>query len=164
MDRFTLSLATGAIAGAVAVLPMIARKASVRNCCAVFLAYLFAGVTVFYSDLPYLPWWADGMGVALMLTIPSATIGSGKETGSFRCCSTPCCWASLSASRSVTWDRRSAEGFLRRTKEPQRRNGTAASPPRVKKTDFGPFFCFRACSIGTSAPFFRQNTTRKPIP
>ena len=49
------------------------------NCCAVFLAYLFAGVTVFYSDLPYLPWWADGMGVALMLTIPSATIGSGKE-------------------------------------------------------------------------------------
>ena len=52
MDRFTLSLATGAIAGAVAVLPMIARKASVRNCCAVFLAYLFAGVTVFYSDLP----------------------------------------------------------------------------------------------------------------
>ncbi len=79
MDRFTLSLATGAIAGAAAVLPMIARKASVRNCCAVFLAYLFAGVTVFYSDLPYLPWWADGMGVALMLTIPSATIGSGKE-------------------------------------------------------------------------------------
>ena len=58
---------------------MIARKASVRNCCAVFLAYLFAGVTVFYSDLPYLPWWTDGMGVALMLTIPSATIGSGKE-------------------------------------------------------------------------------------
>ena len=41
--------------------------------------WLFAGVIVFYSDLPYLPWWADGMGVALMLTIPSATIGSGKE-------------------------------------------------------------------------------------
>ena len=79
MNHFTLSLATGAIAGAVAVLPMVARKASVRNCCAVFLAYLFAGVIVFYSDLPYLPWWADGMGVALMLTIPSATIGSGKE-------------------------------------------------------------------------------------
>ena len=62
-----------------AVLPLVARKASLRNCCAIFLAYLFAGVIVFYSDLPYLPWWADGMGVALMLTLPSATIGSGKE-------------------------------------------------------------------------------------
>ena len=80
MNHFTLSLATGAIAGAVAVLPMVARKASVRNCCAVFLAYLFAGVIVFYSDLPYLPWWADGMGVALMTAIPAATVGSGKES------------------------------------------------------------------------------------
>lgn len=79
MNHFTLSLATGAIAGAVAVLPMVARKASVRNCCAVFLAYLFAGVIVFYSDLPYLPWWADGMAVTLMLMIPVLFTFSGRE-------------------------------------------------------------------------------------
>ena len=84
MNHFTLSLAAGAIAGAVAVLPMVARKASVRNCCAAFLAYLFAGLIVFYSDLPYLPWWADGMGVALMLTIPLGNdrFGQGEPAGS----------------------------------------------------------------------------------
>lgn len=79
MNHFTLSLAAGAIAGAVAVLPMVARKASVRNCCAAFLAYLFAGLIVFYSDLPYLPWWADGMGVTVMLTLPTLFTASGKE-------------------------------------------------------------------------------------
>lgn len=79
MNHFTLSLATGAIAGAVAVLPMVARKAPMRNCCAIFLAYLFAGVIVFYSDLPYLPWWADGMGVTVMLSIPMLFTAAGKE-------------------------------------------------------------------------------------
>lgn len=79
MNHFTLSLAAGAIAGAVAVLPMVARKASVRNCCAAFLAYLFAGLIVFYSDLPYLPWWADGMGITVMLTVPTLFTASGKE-------------------------------------------------------------------------------------
>ena len=41
---------------------------------------LFAAVITFYSDLPYLPWWADGMGVALMVAIPAAIVGSGKES------------------------------------------------------------------------------------
>ena len=79
MNHFTLSLATGAIAGAVAVLPMVARKASVRTCCVGVPASHPAGVLGCYGDLPSRPGWADGMGVALMLTIPSATIGSGKE-------------------------------------------------------------------------------------
>ena len=79
MTHFTLSLAAGAVAGALVVIPMIFQKFSARACIASFLIYFFASVIVFYGDLPYLPWWADGMGVALMLTIPSATIGSGKE-------------------------------------------------------------------------------------
>lgn len=79
MNHFTLSLAAGAIAGALVVIPMIFQRFSARSCIASFLIYLFAGVIIFYGNLPYLPWWADGMGVALMLTLPSATIGSGKE-------------------------------------------------------------------------------------
>ena len=27
--------------------------------------FFFAGPIVFYSNLPYLPWWADGMAVTL---------------------------------------------------------------------------------------------------
>ena len=79
MTHFSLSLATGAVAGALVVIPMIFQKFSARSCIAALLVYLFSAIIIFYGDLPYLPWWADGMGVALMLTIPSATIGSGKE-------------------------------------------------------------------------------------
>lgn len=79
MDHFTLSLAVGAAAGVLDVVPMIFQKASARSCISAFLVYLFAGVIVFYSDLPYLPWWADGMGVTLMLSIPVVFSFSGKE-------------------------------------------------------------------------------------
>lgn len=80
MDHFTLSLAVGAVAGALDVIPMIAQKLSVRSCLSAFCTYFFATIIIFYSDLPYLPWWADGMGVALMVAIPAATVGSGKES------------------------------------------------------------------------------------
>ena len=80
MDRFTLSLVVGAAAGALVAIPMIAQKATFRHCFAAFCVYLFAAVITFYSDLPYLPWWADGMGVALMVAIPAAIVGSGKES------------------------------------------------------------------------------------
>ena len=79
MDHVTLSLAVGAVAGALVAIPMIFQRSSARSCFSAFFVYLFAAVLVFHGRLPYLPWWADGMGVALMLTIPSATIGSGKE-------------------------------------------------------------------------------------
>ena len=38
-----------------------------------------AAVIVFYSNLPYLPWWADGMAVTLMLMIPVLFTFSGRE-------------------------------------------------------------------------------------
>ena len=79
MDRFTLSLVVGAAAGALVAIPMIAQKASFRHCFAAFCVYLFAAVITFYSDLPYLPWWADGMAVTLMLMLPVLFTFSGKE-------------------------------------------------------------------------------------
>lgn len=50
-----------------------------RSCLSAFFIYFFAAVIVFYSDLPYLPWWADGMAVTLMLMIPVLFTFSGRE-------------------------------------------------------------------------------------
>ena len=79
MNHFTLSLAAGAIAGALVVIPMIFQRFSARSCIASFLIYLFAGVIIFYGNLPYLPWWADGMAIMLMLQLPTLFALAGKE-------------------------------------------------------------------------------------
>lgn len=79
MDHFTLSLAAGAVAGALSAIPMLAQKLPFSSCLAAFCTYVFAGVIIFYSDLPYLPWWADGMGVTLMLAIPQVLNFTGKD-------------------------------------------------------------------------------------
>lgn len=79
MDHFTLSLAVGAAAGTLDVIPMIAQKLPARSCISAFCTYLFAAVLVFYGNLPYLPWWADGMGVALMMALPVVLTFTGRE-------------------------------------------------------------------------------------
>ena len=89
MDHFTLALMTGAVAGALDIIPMIAQKLSFRSCLSAFLQYFFAGPIVFYSNLPYLPWWADGMAVTLMRLRSS--------------CSMPCCWDYSSALQNDIW-------------------------------------------------------------
>lgn len=79
MDHFTLSLAAGAAAGVLDVLPMIAQRLPFRQCLSAFCTYLFAGILIFHSNLPYLPWWADGMAVAGMLALPVMLLFTGKE-------------------------------------------------------------------------------------
>ena len=76
MDHFTLALTTGAVAGALDIIPMIAQKLSFRSCLSAFLQYFFAGAIVFYSNLP---WWADGMAVTLMMALPVVLILTGKD-------------------------------------------------------------------------------------
>lgn len=78
MTTFTLSLCVGAAAGALDAIPMVAQRCSLRSCLAAFCTYLFAAVLIFYSDLPYLPWWADGMAVTLMMTLPMVFDFTGK--------------------------------------------------------------------------------------
>lgn len=70
MDHFTQSLAVGAVVGVLDVIPMLFQGVSARSCLSAFFVYLFAAVIVFHSRLPYLPWWTQGMAVALMLMIP----------------------------------------------------------------------------------------------
>ena len=104
MDHFTLALMTGAVAGALDIIPMIAQKLSFRSCLSAFLQYFFAGPIVFYSNLPYLPWWADGMAVTLMMALPVVLILTGKDRKAApSSCSMPCCWDSSSASQNDIW-------------------------------------------------------------
>ena len=74
MDHFTLSLAVGAVAGTLDIIPMIFQRLPLRSCLSAFFIYFFAAVIVFYSNLPYLPWWADGMAVTLMLVLFNALL------------------------------------------------------------------------------------------
>ncbi|MFR6634536.1 MAG: hypothetical protein ACLUQ6_06235 [Alistipes onderdonkii] len=93
MDHFTLSLAVGAVAGTLDIIPMIFQRLPLRSCLSAFFIYFFAAVIVFYSNLPYLPWWADGMAVTLMLMLPVLfTFSRARSAKPSRwCCSTPCC-------------------------------------------------------------------------
>lgn len=79
MDHFTLSLCVGAAAGVLDVIPMLPQRLPFRSCLSAFLVYFFAAVIVFYSDLPYLPWWADGMGVTTMMSLPILLTFTGKD-------------------------------------------------------------------------------------
>lgn len=79
MDHFTLSLCVGAAAGVLDVIPMLPQRLPLRSCISAFLVYFFAAVIVFYSDLPYLPWWGDGMGVTVMMALPVVMTFTGKE-------------------------------------------------------------------------------------
>ncbi len=74
-----LSLCVGAAAGLLDVIPMLARRLSLRSCLSAFCTYLFAAVIIFHSNLPYLPWWADGMAVTLMMALPVVLTFTGKE-------------------------------------------------------------------------------------
>ena len=80
MDRLTLSLCVGLVAGLIVVIPMFMQRASARSCIAFYLIYQFAAVIIFYGSLPRLPWWADGMGVTLMMTLPVILGFTGKES------------------------------------------------------------------------------------
>ena len=79
MDYITLALVSGVVVGVLALIPMLAQRGSTRACIAVFLLYFFAAVIVFYGNLPYLPWWGDGMGTTIMMTLPLLFILAGKE-------------------------------------------------------------------------------------
>lgn len=78
MNYITLALVTGLVAGLLDMIPMFTKGVSFRWYLAALCTYLFAAIIVFYGDVPYLPWWADGSAVALMITIPAMLCSAGK--------------------------------------------------------------------------------------
>ena len=79
MSHLQLALVTGLVVGLLNIFPMMAGRIVGRSCIAAFILYFFASIIVFYSDLPYLPWWADGPGVTLMMTIPMLFSFVGRD-------------------------------------------------------------------------------------
>lgn len=79
MNYITLTLVTGAVTGLLDVVPMISRGISFRSCVSAFCTYLFTAILVFYGDLPYLPWWADGSATVLMIAVPVMLCLVGKD-------------------------------------------------------------------------------------
>ncbi len=79
MDYITLALVTGLVTGLLDVVPMFSKGVSFRSCLAAFCIYIFAAILVFYGNVPYLPWWADGSAVALMITVPAMLCLVGKD-------------------------------------------------------------------------------------
>lgn len=79
MNHITLALVTGLAVGILDVIPMLVKRLNGRACISAFLCYFFASTIIFYSDLPYLPWWADGMAVTLMMALPVVFLLAGKD-------------------------------------------------------------------------------------
>ncbi len=79
IDHFTLALITGMVVGVLDMIPMVVKRLSGRLCLSAFLLYFFATLIIFYGNLPYLPWWAEGMGVTLMMAIPVLLSLAGKD-------------------------------------------------------------------------------------
>ena len=79
MPHFTLSLCVGCVAGLIDVIPMFMQRLALRSCVSAFCTYLFATIIIFNSNLPLLPWWADGMGITLMMAVPVVLTFTGKE-------------------------------------------------------------------------------------
>ena len=74
-------MAVGAVAGALVAIPMIFQRVVGHGHCFVGLLRLPLRGSPRRStaDLPYLPWWAQGMAVVMMLTVPLLFAFSGKE-------------------------------------------------------------------------------------
>lgn len=78
MNYITLALVTGLVAGLLDMIPMFTKGVSFRWCFASMCIYIFAAILVFYGNVPYLPWWADGSAVTLMIIIPVLLCAAGK--------------------------------------------------------------------------------------
>lgn len=79
MTHLQLALVTGLGAGVLDIIPMLAQRIAGRSCFSAFLLYFFAGIIIFHSDMPLLPWWLDGSAVALMMAIPVMLGFAGKD-------------------------------------------------------------------------------------
>ena len=74
MNTLLMSVLIGLVAGTLDIIPMLIKKLPRRANLSAFLQYLFVSVFIVHIDLPYIPWWAEGGLVALMMTIPIVII------------------------------------------------------------------------------------------
>lgn len=70
MSLLVFSMLVGLAAGIIDVVPMIIKKLPKSACISAFLQYFFAAIIILHINLPFLPWWAVGGVVSLIMAIP----------------------------------------------------------------------------------------------
>lgn len=79
MNTVLISIAIGAAAGLLDILPMVLQKQEKRAIISAFLQYFFAGTLIVNTNLFGLPWWLQGGLIALALALPVVVIVSEKD-------------------------------------------------------------------------------------
>ena len=78
MNRLTIALLIGALAGLLDVLPMIAMGSNMSEMASAFLHWVVLGFVIAYIELP-LPSWAKGLIVGLAAAIPVIAMVVGND-------------------------------------------------------------------------------------
>jgi hypothetical protein len=79
MKSYLISMAIGAAAGFIDIVPMIAQKLEKRAIVSAFLHYFLVSIVIVNINLPGIVWWLQGSVIAFALTLPIIVIISGKE-------------------------------------------------------------------------------------
>jgi hypothetical protein len=79
MNTILISIAIGAAAGLLDILPMVLQKQEKRSIISAFLQYFFAGILIVNTNLFGLPWWLQGGLIALALALPVVVIVTEKD-------------------------------------------------------------------------------------
>lgn len=70
MKMFFLTLLTGAVFGAIDVLPMLKMKLDKFSIISAFVFYLIVPFIIFNTNLFGMPWWLKGGVITLLLALP----------------------------------------------------------------------------------------------
>lgn len=79
MDILLLSFLIGIAAATLDVIPMVIKKLPKSACISAFLQYLFVGIIIVNTDIPYLVWWLEGICISLAMAIPIVIIIAGND-------------------------------------------------------------------------------------
>ena len=79
MNHLFLSLAIGAAAGFLDIIPMLAQRLPMRSIVSAFLQYFFVSIIIVNIDLFGIVWWLQGGIISFALALPVMVIVSGKD-------------------------------------------------------------------------------------
>lgn len=70
MDKLTLSVIIGLVAGIIDIIPMIIQKLPRYSTIASFFHFFFVSIVILNVDIPHIAWWLEGGMIGLALMIP----------------------------------------------------------------------------------------------
>ena len=79
MEKILISLAIGAAAGVIDIIPMILKKLNRYAVISAFTHYLIAGFIVCHIDIPIAAWWIKGGLTVFLMSLPIAVVVYDSE-------------------------------------------------------------------------------------